>query len=65
MIPDFPHNIRIRLAHLKKNSYVLVLLCLCPIGCPSLAETANRADSALFKKTPLDLYTMKLAASKD
>ena len=40
MMPDFPHNISIRLARLKK-----MLLCLCPVGCLSLAETANRAET--------------------
>ena len=45
MIPDFPHNIRIRLAQLILFCIVLMLLCLCPVGCLSLAETANRAET--------------------
>jgi hypothetical protein len=38
MIPDFPHDIKIRLAKLEKNCCVLTLLCLCPVGCLSLAK---------------------------
>ena len=37
MIPDFPHNIRIRLAQLKFFCCPLTLLKLCPVGCLSLA----------------------------
>ena len=44
MIPDFPHNIRIRLAQLKKMFHPDVALSL-PVGCLSLAETANRAET--------------------
>ena len=38
MIPDFPHNIRIRLAPIEIFvCCVLTLLSLCPVGCLSLA----------------------------
>ena len=37
-IPDFPHNIRIRLAQLKFCCSVLTLLSLCPFGCFSLEQ---------------------------
>ena len=43
MIPDFPHNIRIRLAQLKKMFHPDVALSL-PVGCLSLAETANKGQ---------------------
>ena len=36
MIPDFPHNIRIRLAQWNFFCCVLTLLCLCSVGCLSL-----------------------------
>jgi hypothetical protein len=42
MIPEFPYNLRITLSRLKKNWSILTLLC--PFGCLSLAETANRAE---------------------
>ena len=35
MIPDFPHNIRIRLAQLK---FLFIASCLCPVGCLSLEK---------------------------
>ena len=38
MIPDFPHNIRIRLARLIFFCCILMLLCLCPVGCLSLEK---------------------------
>ena len=38
MISDFPHNIRIRLARLTFFCCVLMLLCLCPVGCISLEK---------------------------
>ena len=38
MIPDFPHNIRIRLAQLKFFCYPLTLLSFCPVGCLSLEK---------------------------
>ena len=37
MIPDFPHNIRIRLAQLI-FCCALTLLCLCPVGCLSFEK---------------------------
>ena len=43
MIPDFPHNIKIRLAQFKIFCCVLTLLCLCPVGC--LSETEQRQDA--------------------
>ena len=40
MIPDFPHNIKIRLAKLKLFfCFILTLLCLCPVGCLSNVRT--------------------------
>ena len=42
MIPDFPYNIRIRLAQLKiyflAGTGILILLCLCPVSCLSLEK---------------------------
>ena len=38
MIPDFSHNIRIRLAKLIFFWCVLTLLWLCPVGCLSLEK---------------------------
>ena len=37
MIPDFPHNIRTRLAQLNFFCCAPTLLSLCPVGCLSLA----------------------------
>ena len=37
MVPDFPHNIRLKMAQLNFFCCVLTLLCLCPVGCLSLA----------------------------
>ena len=45
MIPDFPIDIRIRLAELKKKCCFLTLLIFCPVGLLSFAETANRAEN--------------------
>ena len=44
MIPDFPIDIRIRLAELKKKCCFLTLLILCPVGCLSKTERANWAE---------------------
>ena len=38
MKPDFPHNIRIRLAQLKFFCCVLTLLYLCPVACLSFEK---------------------------
>jgi hypothetical protein len=38
MIPDFPHNIRIRLAQLNFFWCPLMLLSLCPVGCLSVSS---------------------------
>ena len=58
MIPDFPHNIRIRLAQLKFFYCTLTLLSLCPVGCLSLRflnwdsqQSRDLAMSGRNKKT--------------
>ena len=45
MIPDFPIDIRIRLAKLKFFCCFLTLLIFCLVGLLSFAETANRAEN--------------------
>ena len=47
MIQDFPHIIKIRLVPLIFFCCVLTFQSLCPVGCLSLAETANRAETLL------------------
>ena len=47
LIPDFPHNIRIRLAHLEKKCCVLTLFCLCLFGCLSLAVRKQQKQNQL------------------
>ena len=41
MIPNFPHNIRIKLAQLNFFCCTLTLLSLCPVGCLSLEKYGN------------------------
>jgi hypothetical protein len=45
MIPDFPHSTKISLAPLIFFCCILTLQSLCPVGCLSLVETANRAET--------------------
>ena len=45
MIPDFPIDIRIRLAELNFFCCFLTLLIFCPVGLLSFAETANRVET--------------------
>ena len=45
MIPDFPIDIRIRLAELIFFCCFLTLLIFCPVGLLSFAEIANRAEN--------------------
>ena len=46
MIPDFPIDIRIRLAELNFFCCFLTLLIFCPVGLLSFAKTANRAENS-------------------
>ena len=57
MIPDFPHDIRIRLAGLNFLCCPLMLLCLCSVGCLSLAETEQQKFSYLISTVMLMLFT--------
>ena len=45
MIPDFPIDIRIRLAELNFFCCFLTLLIFCPVCLLSFAERANRAEN--------------------
>ena len=46
MIPDFPINIRIRLAELKKKlCCFLTLQIFCPVGLLNIAEQASWAEN--------------------
>ena len=45
LTPDFPIDIRIRLAELKKICCFLTLLIFCPAGLLSKTEQANRAEN--------------------
>ena len=61
MIPDFPHNIRIRLARLKKNCCLLMLLCLCPVGCLILAAPAPLWNGLICKIN--DVFHIEIKSS--
>ena len=69
MIPDFPHNIRIRLSQLNFFCCVLTLLCLCPVGCLILlylyyeeSLVSSNLNSKLFRFHCVrpNLHTVKI-----